>query len=60
MNIRKIFNLRNWVASCAIAAISAFLFSATPVSAKDPIKIGFGMALTGGLAGGGKQSLVGM
>lgn len=27
---------------------------------KDPIKIGFGMALTGALAGGGKQSLVAM
>ena len=36
------------------------IYFATPVSAKDPIKIGFGMALTGGLAGGGKQSLVGM
>lgn len=27
---------------------------------KDPIKIGFGMALTGALAGGGKQALVAM
>jgi len=27
---------------------------------KDPIKIGFSMALTGGLAGGGKQALVAM
>src|SRR5215475_7557624 len=27
---------------------------------KTPIKIGFGMALTGGLAGGGKQALLAM
>ena len=32
----------------------------SPAGAQDPIKIGFGMALTGGLAGGGKGCLIGM
>ena len=60
MNIRKLFNPRAWVVSCAIAAMSTFLFSATEAVAKCPLKIGFSMALTGGLAGGGKQALVAM
>jgi branched-chain amino acid transport system substrate-binding protein len=40
-------------------AVAFFAFAAAAV-AKDPIKIGFSMALTGGLAGGGKQALVSM
>ena len=60
MNIRKLFNPRAWVVSCAIAAMSTFLFSATEAVAKCPLKIGFSMALTGPLAGGGKQALVAM
>src|SRR5215472_2018112 len=40
-----------------------FLFAlmlgmATPVHAAEPIKIGFSMSLTGGLAGGGKSALL--
>jgi branched-chain amino acid transport system substrate-binding protein len=34
--------------------------SAPPAQAAEPIKIGFGMALTGALAGGGKQALLAM
>jgi branched-chain amino acid transport system substrate-binding protein len=38
---------------CSVVAAGA-------ARAADPIKIGFGMALTGGLAGGGKQALLAM
>jgi len=48
----------------ALAAASAFALSASmaPASAQsgEPLKIGFGMALTGALAVNGKQALVGM
>src|SRR6185503_19086012 len=47
----------------AFAAAGAFAISASaPAQAqsKEPIKIGFGMALTGPLAGFGKQALLGM
>jgi branched-chain amino acid transport system substrate-binding protein len=44
---------------CAIVALSALLASAT-LSTADPIKIGFGMALTGPLAANGKMSLEAM
>jgi branched-chain amino acid transport system substrate-binding protein len=41
--------------------ISALLVgSGWPAGAQEPIKIGFGMALTGGLAGGGKGTLIAM
>jgi branched-chain amino acid transport system substrate-binding protein len=46
------------LASAALAA--AQLFSANPAKAAEPIKIGFGMALTGPLAANGKMSLVAM
>jgi branched-chain amino acid transport system substrate-binding protein len=46
------------VALSAIAA--ALLFTMAPVRAADPIKIGFGMSLTGPLAANGKMSLVAM
>src|SRR5450830_1144034 len=42
------------------AAAAALLFAAAPAKAADPIKIGFGMALTGPLAANGKMSLVAM
>src|SRR5665811_1234143 len=42
------------------AAAAALLFTAAPAKAADPIKIGFGMALTGPLAPNGKMSLVAM
>jgi branched-chain amino acid transport system substrate-binding protein len=47
-------------------AVAAALVLATPMATaaqaadKKPIKIGFSMALTGALAGGGKQALEGM
>jgi branched-chain amino acid transport system substrate-binding protein len=44
-----------WLAPLAMAA--AVLPSA-PVQAADPIKIGFSMSSTGGLAGGGKSALL--
>src|SRR5262249_57152912 len=53
----------SWLAAArlmlAIVA-SASVLMAAPASAQQapPIKIGFGMALTGGLADGGKQALV--
>ena len=42
----------------AIAA--ALLLTVAPAKAAEPIKIGFGMALTGPLAANGKMSLVAM
>jgi branched-chain amino acid transport system substrate-binding protein len=42
------------------AAAAALLFAAVPAYAAEPIKIGFGMALTGPLAANGKMSLVAM
>jgi branched-chain amino acid transport system substrate-binding protein len=46
------------VSAVALAAVAAF---AGPAAAqnKEPIKIGFSMALTGGLAANGKQALLG-
>src|SRR5690349_19950086 len=43
-----------------LAAASLIFINASPVKAADPIKIGFGMALTGPLAANGKMSLVAM
>jgi branched-chain amino acid transport system substrate-binding protein len=42
------------------AALALCLAAAAPGRAAEPIKIGFGMALTGGLAAIGKSALVGM
>ena len=45
----------------AISSLAAALiFSAAPAKAADPIRIGFGMSLTGPLAANGKMSLVAM
>ena len=57
----KMLNIRQIVAChlCAIVALGTLLASATP-SRADPIKIGFGMALTGPLAANGKMSLTAM
>jgi len=45
----------------ALSAIAAaLLLTVAPVKAAEPIKIGFGMALTGPLAANGKMSLVAM
>jgi branched-chain amino acid transport system substrate-binding protein len=42
------------------AALAATAWALGPARAAEPISIGFGMALTGGLAGGGKQALLAM
>ncbi len=42
------------------AMTAALLLTAAPAKAAEPIKIGFGMALTGPLAANGKMSLVAM
>ena len=42
----------------AIAALALGLAWGTPAGAADPIKLGFGMALSGGLAGNGKAALL--
>ena len=45
----------------AVSALAAvLLFGLAPAKAADPIKIGFGMALTGPLSANGKMSLVAM
>jgi branched-chain amino acid transport system substrate-binding protein len=59
----KHLTLRRLVhAASALAAMSLVAFAASPASAqsKEPIKIGFSMSLTGGLAANGKQALLGM
>src|SRR5229473_3992426 len=38
--------------------VAAVLLPTPPAGAADPIKLGFGMALTGGLAGNGKAALL--
>ena len=43
-----------------LVAAAAVLFADAPVKAADPIKIGFGMSLTGPLSPNGKMSLVAM
>jgi len=53
-----------WRRGFAAAAVVGFAMAtfalAAPTGAAEPIKIGFGMALTGGLAGNGKSALVAM
>ncbi len=54
-------------AACPLACVAAAFtaatvshFTAAPAFAEEPIKIGFGMSLTGPLAANGKMSLVAM
>src|SRR6478736_8952792 len=56
MKTRLISIIRLVLASLA----AALIFTSAPAKAADPIKIGFGMALTGPLAANGKMSLVAM
>src|SRR5258708_24378500 len=56
--LRPVFRaMRAKAIACAAAAI-LLLASAWPAAAAEPIKIGFGMALTGGLARNGKAPLL--
>ncbi len=54
----------NWIKLACSAAAGALLFAIAPAQAqapaKEPIKIGFGMSLTGPLAANGKSSLLAM
>jgi branched-chain amino acid transport system substrate-binding protein len=58
-------NLKQRILRCAAtiflagSALASSLIAA-PAQAADPIRIGFGMALTGGLAGNGKSALLAM
>jgi branched-chain amino acid transport system substrate-binding protein len=49
-----------WLITFLLAAAGLAMTSPQPASAAEPIKIGFGMALTGGLAGNGKAALLAM
>ena len=42
----------------AVSALAALLFGAVPAPAQEPIKIGFSVSLTGGLASSGKAHLL--
>ncbi len=57
------FNSRTcaWIAGAAVALVAgAFVASPAVAQNKEPIKIGFSMALTGPLSPNGKQALLGM
>src|SRR6478735_4929117 len=56
MKTRLISIIRLVLASLA----AALIFTSAPAKAADPIRIGFGMSLTGPLAANGKMSLVAM
>ena len=62
--MRATLRSRTWRLRAALvgALVAAFALSAagTPALAADPIKIGCGMALTGGLAANGKAALMAM
>jgi branched-chain amino acid transport system substrate-binding protein len=54
-------NLRERIlARFGAAALGAFALGALPANAADPLRIGFGMALTGPLAPNGKSALLAM
>ncbi|MDE0056982.1 MAG: ABC transporter substrate-binding protein, partial [Defluviicoccus sp.] len=52
-------NRRGLLAGAAALGAAAMIAGA-PAKAAEPIKIGFSMALTGGLAGAGKSALIAM
>ena len=59
MTITRNIGWRSWLKGTAAAvAMVAGVGLAVPAQAADPLKIGFGMALTGGLAGAGKAALI--
>jgi branched-chain amino acid transport system substrate-binding protein len=61
MNVAKLvaagFNLRRVATALTAAALSAST-ATIPAAAQEPIKIGFGVSLTGGLASSGKAHLL--
>ena len=48
------------LATCVVAGLTLASLGDVAAQAGKPIKIGFGMALTGGLAGNGQGALVAM
>jgi branched-chain amino acid transport system substrate-binding protein len=50
---RSLMRLASWAVAAPLAALAL-----APAQAADPIRIGFGMALTGGLAPNGKSALL--
>ena len=61
MKSKEKLGLRGWLKrSFAMAIIAGAVAIAAPAQANDTIKIGFSMALTGGLAGAGKGALIAM
>ena len=59
-SLRKKRPLGSFAKSLAAVVAAAGMALAAPAQAADTIKIGFGMALTGGLAGAGKGALIAM
>ncbi len=54
-------NLRRFIATASLLAAGLLAGApGQPALAAEPIKIGFGMGLTGGLASAGKAALLGM
>src|SRR5215470_2930135 len=49
-----------WHFAPAVAVLVSWILAGTTVRAAEPITIGFGMALTGGLAAAGKSALLAM
>ena len=61
MICKKKHTVRTWLLSALMAFSFATVAFYTPLTrAAEPIKIGFSMALTGGLAGAGKAALIAM
>src|SRR6185437_4877214 len=56
--LKAVFRTMRAHVIAAMAATILMLAGAWPTAAAEPIKIGFGMALTGGLAGNGKAALI--
>jgi branched-chain amino acid transport system substrate-binding protein len=52
--------MKNGIRFAATAALAASLLASGPARAAEPIVIGFGMGLTGGLAAAGKSALLAM
>ena len=61
MVLKLRFRMSAWAAGVVIAVVAGAMFVTTATAQnKEPIKIGFSMALTGPLSPNGKQALLGM
>ena len=61
--MKSFFGTRRWALKLGAAAFAGAMALAAPMQqarAADPVKIGFSMALTGGLAAAGKAALIAM